>query len=183
MSRRSRSPINRPSLQRTERVIGHLAIVWNARRGIRLPMTRPHSDRFLAHFLSPLSSRWPHRGPTRPWVGFRRNGAGSRPRLVAVELGHETGIKHPVVQFWNGVSAVLGPVRCGGLAWSHRGGAGAAQCAARWCCRLCAAQRTCHDRGKGLANRPRPSTMLASAPSSSFPSGTRWRRPRSPLRC
>ncbi len=109
------------------------------------------------------------------WVGFRQQWSWLHDLdWSLLNVGHETGIKHPLlVQFWNGVSAVLGPVP---LRWI--GVVAIVVALVQRNVRAALVLFACAPRSglvttgaKDLANRPRPSTMLASAPSSSFPSG------------
>ena len=109
------------------------------------------------------------------WVGYRQQWSWLHDfDWSLLNAGHETGIKHPIaVRFWNGVSAVLGPVP---LRWIGVVAMVAAlvqrnvrAALVLFACALLSGLVT--TGAKDLANRPRPSTMLASVPSSSFPSG------------
>jgi membrane-associated phospholipid phosphatase len=109
------------------------------------------------------------------WVGYRQQWSWLHDvDWALLNAGRETGIKHPAaVQSWNGVSFVLGPPL---LRWFGVVAMVAALVQRKVRAALvlfaCAALSGLVTTGaKDLANRPRPSTMLASVPSSSFPSG------------
>jgi len=171
-------PVDSPSLLRTERVIGHLAIVWNARRGIGLSMTRlaiasgiSRPVRLAAVFAAVAATVV----CAAMWVGYRQQWSW----LYDVDwsllnAGHAIGVKHPTsVRFWEGVSFVLGPDL---LRWIGVVATVAAlvqrNVRAALVLFACAPLSGLVTTGaKDLANRPRPSTMLAAAPSTSFPSG------------
>jgi len=109
------------------------------------------------------------------WVGYRQQWSWLHGiDWSLLNTGHEIGIKHPVsLRFWNDVSFVLGPVP---LRWIGMVAMVAAlvqrNVRAALVLFACAPLSGLVTTGaKDLANRPRPSTMLASAPSTSFPSG------------
>ena len=109
------------------------------------------------------------------WMGYRQNWAWLH-SLDWSLLGaaHDVGIKHPAwVRFWDGVSFALGPVplRLVGIvatvaALGKRNVRAALMLLA---CALLSGLVT--SAAKGLADRPRPSTMLVAEPATSFPSG------------
>ena len=159
-------------------MIGHLAIVWNARRGIALGMTRlaiapgiSRPVRLAAAFAAAAAIVI----YAAMWVGYRQQWSW----LCDVDwsllnAGHATGVKHPTsLRFWNGVSFVLGPDL---LRWIGVVAAVAAlvqrNVRAALVLFACGPLSGLVTTGaKDLAGRPRPSTMLAAAPSTSFPSG------------
>jgi membrane-associated phospholipid phosphatase len=109
------------------------------------------------------------------WTGYRQQWSwlcGIDRSLL--NAAYQIGVKHPVwVQFWDGLSIALGPtpLRLVGLvaavaALVRRNVRAALVLVA--CAPLNGFVTTA---AKGLANRPRPSTMLVAAPSTSFPSG------------
>jgi membrane-associated phospholipid phosphatase len=112
---------------------------------------------------------------TAMWVGYRQQWSWLHDvDWSLLNAGHALGIKHPVsVRFWDGVSFVLGPPL---LHWIGVAAAVAALVQRKvraalvlFACALLSGLVT--TGAKDLANRPRPSTMLASVPSTSFPSG------------
>jgi membrane-associated phospholipid phosphatase len=109
------------------------------------------------------------------WVGYRQQWSWLHDiDWSLLNAAHEIGIKHPVwVRFWDSVSFVLGPtpLHLVGmvavvLALVQRNVRAALVLLA--CGPLNGFVTTA---AKSLANRPRPPTMLAAAPSTSFPSG------------
>jgi membrane-associated phospholipid phosphatase len=109
------------------------------------------------------------------WVGYLQN----LKWLHSVDwsllnAAHDIGVKHPVwVRFWAGVSFVLGPVPLRLL-----GTVAAVAAVVKRNIRAALLLLACAPlngfvtmAAKGLVNRPRPSTMLVAAPSTSFPSG------------
>jgi hypothetical protein len=84
------------------------------------------------------------------WVGYRQQWSWLHDfDWTLLNAGHALGIQHPVaVHFWDGVSYLLGPPL---LRWIGVAVAVAAlvQRNVRAALVLFAAQRTCHDRGKG----------------------------------
>jgi membrane-associated phospholipid phosphatase len=109
------------------------------------------------------------------WLGCRQDwGWLHRVDWSSLNAAHGIAVKHPVwVRFWDGLSVALGPVplRLLGVvavvaALVRRNVRAALLLLA--CAPLSGLVTTA---AKGLVNRPRPSTMLVAAPSSSFPSG------------
>jgi membrane-associated phospholipid phosphatase len=109
------------------------------------------------------------------WVGYVQHWSWlHRLDWSLLNAAHDIGVKHPVwVRFWDGVSFVLGPVPLRLL-----GTAAAVAAAVRRNVRAALVLLACAplsglvtSAAKGLVNRPRPPTMLVTAPSSSFPSG------------
>ena len=109
------------------------------------------------------------------WVGYRQNwGWLHRLDWSLLNAAHDVAIKHPAwVRFWDVVSVVLGPVPLRLL-----GAAAAVVALVKRNVRAALLLVACAPlsglvtmAAKGLANRPRPSTMLVAAPSTSFPSG------------
>jgi membrane-associated phospholipid phosphatase len=109
------------------------------------------------------------------WVGYRQQWSWLHDvDWSLLNAGHAVGIKHPgLLRFWDGVSFVLGPDL---LRWI--GVVAAVAAVVRRNVRVALVLFACAPLSglvttgaKDLANRPRPSTMLASAPSTSFPSG------------
>jgi membrane-associated phospholipid phosphatase len=109
------------------------------------------------------------------WVGYRQNwGWLHSVDGSLLNAAHGIAIEHPAwVRFWYGLSVVLGPVPLRIL-----GVVAAVVAAVRRNVRAALLLLACAPLNgfvtlfaKGLANRPRPSTMLVAAPSTSFPSG------------
>ncbi|ORA70405.1 phosphatase PAP2 family protein [Mycobacterium heidelbergense] len=109
------------------------------------------------------------------WVGHRQDWSGlHRLDWSLLNAAHGVGVKHPAwVRFWDGVSVVLGPVSLRLL-----GIVAAVAALVKRNVRAALVLVACGPlselvtwAAKGLANRPRPSTMLVAAPSTSFPSG------------
>ncbi len=109
------------------------------------------------------------------WVGYCQDWTWlHRVDRSLLNAAHDIGIKHPMwVRFWAGVSFVLGPVPLRLL-----GTVAAVAAAVRRNVRAALVLLACAplngfvtSAAKGLANRPRPSTMLAAASGTSFPSG------------
>jgi membrane-associated phospholipid phosphatase len=109
------------------------------------------------------------------WVGYRQNwGWLHSVDGSLLNAAHGIAIEHSAwVRFWYGLSVVLGPVPLRTL-----GMVAAVVAAVRRNVRVALLLLTCAPLNgfvtlfaKGLANRPRPSTMLVAAPSTSFPSG------------
>ena len=154
-------------------MIGHLAIVWNARRGIGLGMTRRRLSRpvlLAVVFAVAAIVVYP-----AMWVGYRQQWSWLYDfDWSLLNAGHAIGIKHPVaLRFWDGVSVVLGPAL-----WRWIGVVAMVAALVQRKVRAALVLFACAPlsglvttAAKDLANRPRPSTMLASAPSASFPSG------------
>lgn len=109
------------------------------------------------------------------WVGYRQGWSWlHRLDWSLLNAAHDIAVKHPVwVRFWDGVSFALGPVPLRLL-----GIAATVAALARRNVRTALVLLACAplsglvtSAAKGLANRPRPPTMLVAAPSWSFPSG------------
>lgn len=109
------------------------------------------------------------------WVGYRQDWSWlHRLDWSLLDAAHHVGVTHPVwVRFWDGVSFALGPVPLRLL-----GAAAAVAALVRRKVRAALLLVACAPlsglvtlAAKDLANRPRPSTMLVAAPSTSFPSG------------
>jgi len=109
------------------------------------------------------------------WVGYCRHwGWPQRLDWSLLNPAHDVGIKHPVwVSFWDGVSFALGPV-----VFRLLGMVATVAALVRRDVRAALVLLACAplsglvtSAAKGLADRPRPPTMLVAAPSSSFPSG------------
>jgi membrane-associated phospholipid phosphatase len=147
------------------------------RHGIGLVVTRRRITRGISRpvFLASVFAVAAIAIYAAMWVGYRQQWSWLHDfDWTLLNLGHDTGIKHPgAVQFWNGVSAVLGPVP---LRWIDVVAMVVAlvqrNVRAALVLFACAPLSGLVTTGaKDLANRPRPSTMLAPVPSSSFPSG------------
>jgi membrane-associated phospholipid phosphatase len=109
------------------------------------------------------------------WVGYRQGWSWlHRFDWSLLNAAHDIGVKHPVwVRFWDGVSFALGPVPLRLLGTAAAVGA-LVQRKVRAALMLLACaplSGLVTMAAKDLANRPRPSTMLVAAPSTSFPSG------------
>jgi membrane-associated phospholipid phosphatase len=109
------------------------------------------------------------------WVGYRQGWCWlHRFDWSLLNAARDVAVKHPVwVRFWNGVSFALGPVPLRLL-----GTVAAVAALVRRKVRAALMLLACAPlsglvttAAKDLANRPRPSTMLVAAPSTSFPSG------------
>jgi len=109
------------------------------------------------------------------WVGYRQGWDWlHRADWSSLTQARDIAIKHPFwVQFWAGVSFVLGPVPLRLL-----GAAAMVAALVKREVRAALVLLACAPlnglvtvAAKGLANRPRPSTMLVPASSTSFPSG------------
>jgi membrane-associated phospholipid phosphatase len=109
------------------------------------------------------------------WVGYRQNWSWLHSvDWSLLNAAHDTAIKHPLwLRVWEGVSLVLGPIPFRVL-----GAAAAVAAMVRRNVRAALLLLACAPlngfvtmAAKDLANRPRPSTMLVAAPSTSFPSG------------
>jgi membrane-associated phospholipid phosphatase len=109
------------------------------------------------------------------WVGYRQHWSWLyNVDWTLLNAAHGIGIKHPVwVRFWDVLSLVLGPtpLRLAGLA-------AVAAALVQRNVRAALVLLACAplngfvtEAAKGLANRPRPPTMLLTVPSTSFPSG------------
>jgi membrane-associated phospholipid phosphatase len=158
-------------------VIGHLAIVWNGRRGIGLVMTRRRITSGISRpvFLAVVFAVAAVVVYAAMWVGYRQQWSWLYDfDWSLLNAGHEAGIKHPVsLRFWDGVSFVLGPDL-----WRWIGVVAMVAALVQRNVRAALVLFACAPLSglvttgaKDLANRPRPSTMLASVPSTSFPSG------------
>jgi membrane-associated phospholipid phosphatase len=91
-----------------------------------------------------------------------------------LNAAHDVGMKHPVwVRFWDGVSLALGPVplRLAGMVAAVAAVVKRNVRAALVLLACAPLNGFVTSAAKGLVNRPRPSTMLVSAASTSFPSG------------
>ncbi|MCV7099366.1 phosphatase PAP2 family protein [Mycobacterium palustre] len=109
------------------------------------------------------------------WVGCRQEWSWlHRFDWWLLDAARGDALRHPVwVRFWDGASFALGPVPLRVL-----GTAAAVAAVARRRVRAALMLLACAPlsglvtaAAKGLADRPRPSTMLVAAPSTSFPSG------------
>jgi membrane-associated phospholipid phosphatase len=109
------------------------------------------------------------------WLGYLQNWSWLHSLDWSLLNGaHDIAVKHPVwVRFWAAVSIVLGPVPLRVL-----GAVAAVAALVRRNVRAALLLLACAplngfvtSAAKGLVNRPRPSTMLVAAPSTSFPSG------------
>jgi membrane-associated phospholipid phosphatase len=109
------------------------------------------------------------------WVGYcQRWGWLQHVDWSMLNAAHDIAGKHPVwVRFWDGVSVALGPVPLRLL-----GALAALVALVQRKARAALVLLACGPlsglvttAAKGLVNRPRPSTMLVAAPSTSFPSG------------
>jgi membrane-associated phospholipid phosphatase len=109
------------------------------------------------------------------WVGYcQRWGWPQHVDWSMLNAAHDIAGKHPVwVRFWDGVSVALGPVPLRLL-----GGLAALVALVQRKARAALVLLACGPlsglvttAAKGLVDRPRPSTMLVAAPSTSFPSG------------
>jgi len=109
------------------------------------------------------------------WVGYLQNWKWLHSvDWSLLNAAHDIGVKHPVwVRFWAAVSFVLGPVTLRLL-----GTVAALAALVKRNIRAALLLLACAPlngfvtmAAKGLVNRPRPSTVLVAAPSSSFPSG------------
>jgi membrane-associated phospholipid phosphatase len=109
------------------------------------------------------------------WLGYRQDWCWlHRVDWSLLNAAHDIAVKHPVwVRFWNGVSFALGPVpvRVVGLATAVAALAKRNVRAALLLLACGPLSGLVTTAAKGLANRPRPPTMLVPAPSTSFPSG------------
>jgi membrane-associated phospholipid phosphatase len=109
------------------------------------------------------------------WVGYCHSwGWLHRLDWSLLNAAHDVGIKHPVwVRFWNGVSLGLGPVplRLAGMVAAVAAVVKRNVRAALVLLACAPLNGFVTSAAKRLVNRPRPSTMLASAASTSFPSG------------
>lgn len=109
------------------------------------------------------------------WVGYWQRWSWlDRVDWSLLKAAHDLAVKHPSwVRFWDGVSLALGPVPLRLL-----GIVAAAAALVRRNVRAALVLLACAplsglvtSAAKALVDRPRPSTMLVAAPSSSFPSG------------
>ena len=109
------------------------------------------------------------------WVGYLQNWSWLyRVDWSSLNAAHDIAVKHPVwVRFWAAVSLVLGPVPLRLI-----GMVAAVASLVKRNVRAALLLLACAPlngfvtlTAKGLVNRPRPSTMLVAAPSTSFPSG------------
>jgi len=109
------------------------------------------------------------------WVGYCQHWSWlHRADWCLLNAAHDIAVKHPVwVGFWDVVSFALGPVPLRVL-----GTVAAVAALMKRDVRAALVLLACAplsglvtSAAKGLVNRPRPSTMLVAAPSSSFPSG------------
>jgi membrane-associated phospholipid phosphatase len=109
------------------------------------------------------------------WVGYCQHWSWlHRADWSLLNAAHDIAVKHPVwVGFWDVVSFSLGPVPLRVL-----GTVAAVAALVKRELRAALVLLACAPlsglvtlAAKGLVNRPRPSTMLVAAPSSSFPSG------------
>lgn len=109
------------------------------------------------------------------WVGYWQRWSWlDRVDWSLLKAAHDLAVKHPSwVRFWDGVSLALGPVPLRLL-----GVVAAAAALVRRNVRAALVLLACAplsglvtSAAKALVDRPRPSTMLVAAPSSSFPSG------------
>jgi membrane-associated phospholipid phosphatase len=109
------------------------------------------------------------------WVGYRQNWSWLHSLdWSLLNATHDIAIKHPVwVRFWDGVSFVLGPVplRLLGMVAAVAAATMRNVRAALLLLACAPLNGFVTSAAKGLVNRPRPSTMLVAAPSTSFPSG------------
>jgi len=109
------------------------------------------------------------------WVGYCRHwGWPQRLDWSLLNPAHDVGVKHRVwVSFWEGVSFVLGPVvlRLLGMVATVAALVRRDVRAALVLLACAPLSGLVTSAAKGLADRPRPPTMLVAAPSSSFPSG------------
>jgi membrane-associated phospholipid phosphatase len=109
------------------------------------------------------------------WVGYRQDWSWlHRVDWSLLSAAHDIAIKHPVwVRFWDGVSFALGPVplRLLGVAIAVAALVRRNVRAALMLLACAPLSGLVTSAAKGLVNRPRPSTMLVAAPSTSFPSG------------
>jgi membrane-associated phospholipid phosphatase len=109
------------------------------------------------------------------WVGYRQDWSWLHSvDWSLLDAAHDTAIKHPLwLRLWEAVSLVLGPVPFRVL-----GAVAAVAAVVRRNVRAALLLLACAPlngfvtmAAKGLANRPRPPSMLVAAPSTSFPSG------------
>jgi membrane-associated phospholipid phosphatase len=109
------------------------------------------------------------------WVGYRQDWSWLHSvDWSLLDAAHDTAIKHPLwLRFWEAVSLVMGPVPFRVL-----GAVAAVAAVVRRDARAALLLLACAPlngfvtmAAKGLANRPRPPSMLVAAPSTSFPSG------------
>jgi membrane-associated phospholipid phosphatase len=109
------------------------------------------------------------------WLGYLQNWSWLHSvDWSLLNAAHDIAVKHPVwVRFWAAVSFVLGPVPMRVL-----GAVAAVAALVKRNVRAALLLLACAPlngfvtlAAKGLVNRPRPSTMLVAAPSTSFPSG------------
>jgi membrane-associated phospholipid phosphatase len=109
------------------------------------------------------------------WVGYCQHWSWlHRADWSLLNAAHDIAVKHPVwVRFWDAVSIALGPVPLRVL-----GAVATVAALVKRDVRAALVLLACAplsalvtSAAKALVNRPRPSTMLVAAPSSSFPSG------------
>jgi membrane-associated phospholipid phosphatase len=109
------------------------------------------------------------------WLGYRQNWVWLHSLdWSLLDPAHDIGIKHPVwVRFWDGVSFALGPVplRLVGILATVAALVKRNLRAALVLLACAPLSGFVTSAAKGLADRPRPPTMLVAAPSTSFPSG------------
>jgi membrane-associated phospholipid phosphatase len=109
------------------------------------------------------------------WVGYCQHWSWlHRLDWSLLNASHDIGIKHPVwVRFWDGVSLALGPVplRLAGMVAAVAALVKRNVQAALVLLACAPLNGIVTSAAKSLVNRPRPSTMLVPAPSTSFPSG------------
>jgi membrane-associated phospholipid phosphatase len=109
------------------------------------------------------------------WVGYLQNWSWLHSvDWSLLNAAHDIAVKHPVwVRFWAAVSVVLGPVplRLLGLVAAVAALVKRNLPAALLLLACAPLNGFVTQAAKGLVNRPRPSTMLVAAPSTSFPSG------------
>jgi len=109
------------------------------------------------------------------WVGYCQHWSWlHRLDWSLLNAAHDIGIKHPVwVRFWDGVSLALGPVplRLAGMVAAVAAVVKRNVRAALVLLACAPLNGIVTSAAKSLVNRPRPSTMLVPAASTSFPSG------------